>query len=128
MLIRNAVSRYRLARILLGLETGRHVSMPGVEWIECTAYRLEPADATASYNDLDGEVIERGPIEGELLFFLPNTTAYFVSRKLTLPIPCLLFLLRQHRTCTAQSCALLWKIEGGLPQLRTTLTFTLSYL
>jgi len=70
LLIRNTVSRYRLARILLGLETGSHVDMPGVEWIECTAYRLEPADESASYNDLDGEVIERGPIEGSIYYML----------------------------------------------------------
>jgi len=64
MLVRATVSRYRLARILLALETGTHVDMPGVEWIECTQYSLEPADATASFNDLDGEAIERGPVQG----------------------------------------------------------------
>jgi len=64
MLVRNSVSKYRLAWILLGLENGTHVDLPGVEWITCTAYRLEPADKRLSFNDLDGEVIERGPIEG----------------------------------------------------------------
>jgi hypothetical protein len=37
--------------------------MDGVEFIECTAYRFEP-QSEGSYNDLDGEVIESGPIQG----------------------------------------------------------------
>ena len=65
MLIRRRTcSRYRLARILLALETGQHVNLPGVEWITCTAYQWIPDDPDASCNDLDGEVVERGRVEG----------------------------------------------------------------
>jgi diacylglycerol kinase family enzyme len=60
------VSRFRLLLILLGLETGSHVNMDGVEFIDCTAYRFEPI-SEGSYNDLDGEVIESGPIQGIVL-------------------------------------------------------------
>ena len=45
------------------MEHGGHVNQPGVEFIACTAYRLEPITA-GSFNDLDGEVIEAGPIQG----------------------------------------------------------------
>lgn len=52
--------------ILLALDNGGHVDMEGVEFIKCTAYRLEPI-TTGSFNDLDGEVIEAGPIQGTVL-------------------------------------------------------------
>lgn len=52
--------------ILLGLEHGTHVDMDAVEFIDCTAYRLEPI-SPGSFNDLDGEVIESGPVQGLVL-------------------------------------------------------------
>ena len=54
-----------MAKILIGLEDGSHVNYPQVEFIECTAFRLEPA--SESINDLDGEVIESGPVQGRVL-------------------------------------------------------------
>lgn len=60
------MSRLRLLLILLALESGGHVDMEGAEFISCTAYRLEPI-TEGSYNDLDGEVIESGPIQGIVL-------------------------------------------------------------
>lgn len=65
MLVRGNVSRLRLARILLGLGTGTHAEMPGVEWVRCTAFRLEPKNTAQSFNDIDGEPIEQGPIQGK---------------------------------------------------------------
>jgi sphingosine kinase len=44
------------------MEHGGHVNMNGVEFIECSAYRLEPI-TDGSFNDLDGEVVEAGPIQ-----------------------------------------------------------------
>ena len=44
------------------MEHGGHVDMTGVEFIKCSAYRLEPI-TKGSFNDLDGEVIEDGPIQ-----------------------------------------------------------------
>ena len=61
---RKYCSRFRLARVLLGYATGRHVDLPGLEWITCTAYQWIPDHPTASFNDLDGEVVERGMVEG----------------------------------------------------------------
>jgi sphingosine kinase len=55
-----------MARVLIGLENGSHVDVEGVEFIECVAYRLEPI-STGSYNDLDGEVIESGPVQAHVL-------------------------------------------------------------
>ena len=60
------ISRLRLALILLAMENGGHVDMHGVEFIQCTAYRLEPI-TPGSFNDLDGEVVEAGPIQGTVL-------------------------------------------------------------
>eukprot|EP00526_Cylindrotheca_closterium_P008899 CAMPEP_0113634194 /NCGR_PEP_ID=MMETSP0017_2-20120614/17802_1 /TAXON_ID=2856 /ORGANISM="Cylindrotheca closterium" /LENGTH=520 /DNA_ID=CAMNT_0000544877 /DNA_START=10 /DNA_END=1569 /DNA_ORIENTATION=+ /assembly_acc=CAM_ASM_000147 len=57
LVVRKNVSRLRMAMILLGLDSGDHVNMPGVEFIRCSAYRLEPI-TPGSFNDLDGEVIE----------------------------------------------------------------------
>ena len=44
------------------MEHGGHVDMTGVEFIKCSAYRLEPI-TKGSFNDLNGEVIEDGPIQ-----------------------------------------------------------------
>ena len=52
--------------ILLAMENGGHGSMPGVEFVKCTAYRLEPL-TPGSFNDLDGEVIEAGKVQGSVL-------------------------------------------------------------
>jgi sphingosine kinase len=62
----DSVSRYRMVRILLGLETGSHVNMPGVEFVECTAYRLEHL-TVGSFNDIDGEQVEDGPVQAHVL-------------------------------------------------------------
>jgi diacylglycerol kinase family enzyme len=40
--------------------------MPICEFVQCVAYRLEPL-TPGSFNDLDGEVIEPGPIQGEVI-------------------------------------------------------------
>jgi len=65
MVVRGNVSRLRLALILLSMEHGGHVGMNGVEFIECSAYRLEPI-TKGSFNDLDGEVIEDGSIQAAI--------------------------------------------------------------
>jgi sphingosine kinase len=62
----NNISRYRMVRILLGLETGSHVDMAGVEFVECVAYRLEHF-TEGSFNDIDGEKVEDGPVQAHVL-------------------------------------------------------------
>jgi sphingosine kinase len=67
MLVRGSrISRIQMSRILLSLESGKHVYLDGVEFIECVAFRLEPLVA-GSFNDLDGEVIESGPVQACVL-------------------------------------------------------------
>jgi sphingosine kinase len=58
--------RWDIARILLSLESGGHVHHPAVEIIECIAFRLEPL-CQGSYNVLDGEVIQSGPVQGYVM-------------------------------------------------------------
>ena len=61
--------------ILLALEHGTHVGIDAAEFIDCTAYRLEPI-STGSYNDLDGEVIESGPVQG---IVMPSATRAYCT-------------------------------------------------
>mmetsp|Transcript_23219 Transcript_23219/g.64764 ORF Transcript_23219/g.64764 Transcript_23219/m.64764 type:complete len:236 (-) Transcript_23219:217-924(-) len=75
LIVRGPVSRYRLARILIGLDDGSHANMDKVEWVKCYAYRLEPTK-TDSYNDLDGEVVEPGPIQARIM---PSTMHTFCN-------------------------------------------------
>lgn len=65
MVVRKPCSRYESVAILLALEDGTHVNHPKVEFIACKAYRLEPI-TPGSFNDLDGEVIESGPIQAHV--------------------------------------------------------------
>ena len=60
------VGRLSIATVLLSLASGTHVTHPAVEYVECTAYRLEPL-VEGSYNDLDGEIIESGPIQAQVM-------------------------------------------------------------
>eukprot|EP00429_Kryptoperidinium_foliaceum_P028718 CAMPEP_0176149460 /NCGR_PEP_ID=MMETSP0120_2-20121206/76259_1 /TAXON_ID=160619 /ORGANISM="Kryptoperidinium foliaceum, Strain CCMP 1326" /LENGTH=94 /DNA_ID=CAMNT_0017486251 /DNA_START=162 /DNA_END=443 /DNA_ORIENTATION=- len=74
-LVRSNVSRLRMLLILLALETGKHVDMKAAEFIDCTAYRFEPI-SKGSYNDLDGEIVESGPIQG---IVLPGATRAYCN-------------------------------------------------
>jgi sphingosine kinase len=75
MIVRGNVSRLRLALILLSMEHGGHFGMRGVEFIECSAYRLEPT-TPGSFNVLDGEVVESGPIQCSVM---PSSTRAFCN-------------------------------------------------
>ena len=50
----------------LKLKTGEHIKDDVCEVFDCIAYRLEPLK-DGSYNNLDGEKIESGPIQGCVL-------------------------------------------------------------
>jgi sphingosine kinase len=65
-IIRGNVSRFQLIKCLLHLDTGGHIDQDCVEYIECVAYRLEPT-APGSYNDIDGEKVEDGPIQAHVI-------------------------------------------------------------
>jgi sphingosine kinase len=75
MLLRGNVGRVAMASVLLSLDSGGHATHPAVEFVECVAYRLEPL-VKGSYNDLDGELIESGPIQGQVL---PQALQVFCS-------------------------------------------------
>ena len=53
-------------QVLLAIDEGKHIEVPGSEVIECVAYRLDPTTA-GSFNDLDGEVVESGPIQAKVV-------------------------------------------------------------
>jgi sphingosine kinase len=78
MLIRSNVSRFRGILMLLGIETGNHVGMPGCEFIECSAYRLEPdpTNLRTSRNNIDGEPVEDGMIQACVI---PTAARVFCS-------------------------------------------------
>lgn len=63
-IVRKPISRYRAICMLLAMDSGKHIEMEGAEYITCTAYRLEPE---GSYNDLDGELIESGPVQAHVI-------------------------------------------------------------
>lgn len=64
---RGGLSRYRMIKWLLSLDPhGSHMNCDITEMIECVAWRLEPL-TEGSYNNLDGEVVESGPIQGRML-------------------------------------------------------------
>jgi sphingosine kinase len=75
LLVRGRVSRISMANILLSLEYGTHINHPKAEFIECAAYRLEPLKS-GSFNDLDGELIEGGPVQAHVL---PSAIQVFCS-------------------------------------------------
>ena len=69
MIIRSSVSLVRLSLILLLIEHGAHVEISGCEFIECTAFRLEPDPTNRTYdtrNNLDGEIIADGIVQASI--------------------------------------------------------------
>jgi sphingosine kinase len=60
-------SRWGLVQMFLKIETGEHIHLDQVEVIQCRAFRLEPVGGSAqqsSFNDVDGEAVEGGTIQG----------------------------------------------------------------
>lgn len=66
VIIRKGVTRVQLTNILFAFETEKHLSLPGVETLPVTAFKLEPLTPNGHLT-LDGELIEYGPIEAEVL-------------------------------------------------------------
>jgi sphingosine kinase len=64
LVVRN-ISRGSLLTMLLDIDSGGHINHPGVEVYKARAYRLEPHTEEGLYS-LDGEVVEYGPIQGEV--------------------------------------------------------------
>jgi sphingosine kinase len=66
VIIRKGVTRVQLSNILFEFETAKHLSAPGVETFPVTAFKLEPL-TPSGHLTLDGELIDYGPIEAEVL-------------------------------------------------------------
>jgi sphingosine kinase len=63
--IKAGISRLRLIQMLLSMDSGGHTGIPGAEFIQCRAFRLEPR-TPGSFNDVDGEPVEDGPIQAQV--------------------------------------------------------------
>ena len=64
------MSRCGLLQLLIDIDTGDHVKNTNVEVYKAHSYSIEPAPGDASKDgiySLDGEVIEYGPIQGNML-------------------------------------------------------------
>ncbi len=65
LLVRSGMSRWRLARLLLAIESGTHVGSEGLLVVTTPAFRLEPLSPDGILA-LDGERIEYGPVQAEV--------------------------------------------------------------
>lgn len=54
------------SQFLLGLSHGTHLNSPHVKMLPVLAFRLEP-ETDGSYITVDGEVVEYGPIQAEIM-------------------------------------------------------------
>lgn len=73
---RASCSRLRFLELVLKLESGDHIKCKDTEVVDCVAYRLEPLTDN-SYNDLDGELIEPGPIQACVV---PSGAQFFAGK------------------------------------------------
>ncbi|KAL9187118.1 hypothetical protein ACHAXT_010838 [Thalassiosira profunda] len=75
LVVRSSCSRWRLLQMLLQLETGGHHGFEECEVIDCVAYQFEPL-SKVSYNVLDGELLEDGPVQAK---FMPSEAQFFAG-------------------------------------------------
>lgn len=71
LVIRAGISRGQLLQFLLGLSSGTHLLVPQAEMIPVTAFRLEP-ETSGGHITVDGEVVDYGPIQAEIMPNLAN--------------------------------------------------------
>jgi len=72
-IIRSGISRHHLAQFLLGLSTGTQMEVPGTEMVAVSGFRIEP-ESGGSHMAVDGEQIEVGPIQAQIL---PSAVSVF---------------------------------------------------
>jgi sphingosine kinase len=73
LVVRKPCSRWELLNILLGFDSGLHVINPKAEMYQCVSYRLDPL-TEGSFNDIDGEVVEPGRIQG---YVIPSAIKFY---------------------------------------------------
>ena len=66
IMVRKGISRRRMLQVMMGFWDGSHLQYPEAEMIPVTAVRLEP-QADSGIMMVDGEQIEYGPIQAEVL-------------------------------------------------------------
>lgn len=67
LLVRRGVTRAKLLRFLLGMETGAHASMREVEMVPVRAVRYRPLEGPRGPLTVDGELVDNAPFEAEVL-------------------------------------------------------------
>ena len=77
---RGEVSRYRMLQMVLAVESGSHVNVPGCEMIKCSAFRLEQdsSDRYHSRNNIDGEGVANGIVQARVI---PSAIRMFYNEK-----------------------------------------------
>ncbi|XP_075224819.1 sphingosine kinase 1-like [Lycorma delicatula] len=74
-IIKAGISRAHLLQYLLGLSSGSHVNVTQTELIPVSAFRLEP-ESTGSHVTVDGELVEYGPLQAEIVPGLANVLSH----------------------------------------------------
>ena len=72
---RSSCSKLRVLQLLLKLDSGGHFGCEDLEYIDCVAYQFEPL-SNVSYNVLDGELLEDGPIQAQMM---PGGAQFFAA-------------------------------------------------
>nr|CAD7257888.1 unnamed protein product [Timema shepardi] len=72
----STVNSWPLIQFLLGLSSGSHLQCAQAEMIPVTAFRLEPAEGTTGHMTVDGESVDYGPLQAELM----PSLAHIMSR------------------------------------------------
>jgi len=66
-MIRAPMSRLRLMRLYKAMQDGTTASYPGVERVRVNAFRLEPLGPQQGNLAVDGELVDYGPIQAQVL-------------------------------------------------------------
>lgn len=66
MILRRNATKTDLLKVFLSVESGKHVSVRGVDMVKVQAFRLEPLQQ-GSHVTIDGEVLDYGPVQARIL-------------------------------------------------------------
>ncbi|KAK9502699.1 hypothetical protein O3M35_011415 [Rhynocoris fuscipes] len=73
--IKSGISRAHLVQFLLGMSNGTHTTVPQIDFLPVSAFRIEPEPNYGGHITVDGELIEFGPLQAEILPSLANVFA-----------------------------------------------------
>ena len=66
-IIRKGISKTRMLQLFTSYEKGTHLQYPELESFDVKAFRLEPGTNRIGYICVDGEIVDYGPIQVEML-------------------------------------------------------------